>query len=134
MQRSEFYAILVAEYLNYETKQLDETGNTMNKEIFHLHAEVCKTLSNAKRLEILSILRDDEMSVGDIVDKMEIPKANVSQHLAVMRNAGILDTRRDGVTIYYRISNPKVIKACDLMREVLVEHQTHKSKVMKNLA
>ena len=104
----------------------------MDKQIFQLHAEVCKTLSNAKRLEILSILRKDEMSVGDIVERMDIPKANVSQHLAVMRNSGILDTRRDGVTIYYRISNQKVIKACDLIREVLVEHQTHKSKIMKN--
>lgn len=106
----------------------------MDKEIFRLHAEVCKTLSNAKRLEILSILRGNEMSAGDIVNKMEIPKANVSQHLAVMRNAGILVTRRDGVTIYYRISNLKVIKACDLMREVLVEHQILKSNLMKKFA
>lgn len=105
----------------------------MNKEIFHLHAEVCKTLSHAKRLEILTILRDDEMSVGDIVREMDVPKANVSQHLAVMRNAGILDTRREGITIYYKISNAKVIKACDLMREVLIEHQAHKSRIIKNL-
>ena len=106
----------------------------MSKEIFHLHAEVCKTLSNAKRLEILSILRNDELSVGDIVDKMKISKANVSQHLAVMRKAGVLDSRRNGLNIYYCISNPKVIKAFDLMREVLVEYQNHKSKLMKHLA
>jgi ArsR family transcriptional regulator len=105
----------------------------MSKEIFQLHAEVCKTLSNAKRLEILSILRNDELSAGEIVELMNIPKANVSQHLAVMRNAGILDARRDGLNIYYCIANPKVIKACDLMREVLVEHQAQKSKLMKNL-
>ena len=106
----------------------------MSKEIFQLHAEVCKTLSHAKRLEILSILRDNELGVGDIVNKMKIPKANVSQHLAVMRKAGILDSRRDGLNIYYCISNPKVTKACDLMREVLVEHQAQKSKLMKNIA
>ncbi len=106
----------------------------MSKEIFQLHAEVCKTLSHAKRLEIISILREDELNAGDIVTKMKIPKANVSQHLAVMRKAGILDSRRDGLNIYYNISNSKVIKACDLMREVLVEHQTKKSKLMKNIA
>ncbi|MFA6457727.1 MAG: metalloregulator ArsR/SmtB family transcription factor [Bacteroidota bacterium] len=105
----------------------------MAKEVFQLHAEVCKTLSHAKRLEILNILRDDEMSVGDIVKKMKIPKANVSQHLAVLRKAGILETRRDGLSIYYSISSPKVIKACDLMREVLVEYQTKKTKLMKNI-
>ena len=106
----------------------------MSKEIFQLHAEVCKTLSHAKRLEIISILREDELSAGDIVTKMKIPKANVSQHLAVMRKAGILYSRRDGLNIYYSISNSKVIKACDLMREVLVEHQTKKSKLIKNIA
>jgi len=105
----------------------------MSKEIFQLHAEVCKTLSHAKRLEILSILKNNELTVGDIVDTMEIPKANVSQHLAVLRKAGILDSRRNGLNIYYSISNPKVIKACDLMREVLVEHQAKKTKLMKGI-
>lgn len=103
----------------------------MDKQIFALHAEVCKTLSNAKRLEILSILRKNEMTVGEIVDRMKISKANVSQHLAVMRKAGILEPRREGLNIYYRISSPKVIKACDLMREVLVEHQTRRNELLK---
>src|SRR3990170_8190622 len=98
----------------------------MNKQIYHLHAEVCKTLSNAKRLEILNILREKEMSVGEIVSKMGISKANVSQHLAVLRNAGILETQRAGVSIYYRIANQKVIKAYDLMREVLIERYSQK--------
>lgn len=106
----------------------------MNKQLFHLHAEVCKTLSNAKRLEILSLLRDKEMTVGEIVQKMKISKANVSQHLAVMKNAGILGSRRDGLNVYYHILNPKVTKACDLMREVLIEHQTQKSKLLKSFA
>ena len=101
------------------------------KMLFQLHAEVCKTLSHAKRLEILDILRDEEWSVGDIVNKMQISKANVSQHLALMRKSGILETRRDGAAIYYRISNPKVIKAYDLMREVLVDHHTQKNNLLK---
>lgn len=105
----------------------------MNKQLFHIHADVCKTLSNAKRLEILSILRNKEMSVSGIVKKMKISKANVSQHLAVMRKAGILDTRRDGLNIYYRISNSKVTKACDLMREVLLEHHSQKNKLLKSI-
>ena len=103
----------------------------MNKTLFHLHAEICKTLASAKRLEILNILRDKEMAAGEIVKRMGIPKANVSQHLTLMRNAGILDARRDGVCMYYRSSNPKVIKACDLMREVLVERHTQMEQVFK---
>jgi ArsR family transcriptional regulator len=105
----------------------------MNKNIFHLHAEVCKTLASAKRLEILNLLRDQEMSAGEIVKRMKIAKANVSQHLAVMRKAGILDARRDGLNIYYRISSPKVTKACDLMREVLLDHHSKREKALQAL-
>lgn len=105
----------------------------MNKTLFHLHAEVCKTLSHAKRLEILDLLRDKEMGAGDIVTKMKVAKANVSQHLSIMRKAGILNARREGVNMYYRISNSKVTKACDLMREVLIEHHSQKDKVLKGI-
>ncbi len=104
----------------------------MSNEIYRLHAEVCKTLSHPKRLQILNILREGALLAGDIVKKMKISKANASQHLTLMKNAGILETRRDGVNIYYRISNPKVIKACDLMREVLIEHHSQKGKVLKS--
>ena len=105
----------------------------MNNEIFRLHADVCKTLSHAKRLEILSILRDGEVSAGEIVRLMRISKANVSQHLSIMRKAGILITRREGANVYYRISNGKVTKACDLMREVLIEHHSQTNKILKNI-
>ncbi len=104
----------------------------MSKSLYLLHAEVCKTLSNAKRLEILSILRGKEMSAGEIVSAMNIPKANVSQHLAVMRSAGILESRREGLNIYYRVSNPKVLKAFDLMREVLLEHHAKQGRILKD--
>ena len=59
-----------------------------------------------------------------------MPKANVSQHLAVMRLKGILRSRREGVNIYYRIANPKVVQACTLMREVLTEQMRERSKLI----
>ena len=94
----------------------------MDEEIFELHADVCRTLSNPKRLKILNALRDGEMQVSRILAKMgRIGKANLSQHLAVMRQKGVVATRREGNLIYYRISSAKIIQACDLMREVLFE-------------
>ncbi len=104
----------------------------MNRQIFQLHADVCKALANAKRLEILHILRNNEMSVGDIVKHMGIPIANVSQHLSMMQKTGILNTRRDGLKIYYRISNPKVTKVCNMMREVLLEHYIKRGNLLMN--
>ena len=101
-----------------------------NKTLFELQAEVCKTLASPKRLEIISALKDGEKTVGELVEQLGVPKANVSQHLAVMRLKGILNSRREGVNIYYSITNPKVIDACSLMREVLTEQMQERSKLI----
>jgi len=103
----------------------------VEKEIYELHADVCRVLAHAKRLEILNTLRDKEMSVGELKDLTGLAKANLSQHLAVLRHRKIVITRREGVNIYYRIANPKVIKACDLMREVLYDQLAQDGKLAK---
>jgi ArsR family transcriptional regulator, virulence genes transcriptional regulator len=89
--------------------------------LFELHAEVCKTLSNPVRLKVINELQDGEMTVGALAKKLGIRQAHVSQHLAMLRQRGVVKTRRDGPNIYYGISNPKIVKACGLIREVLLE-------------
>ena len=101
-----------------------------NKTLFELQSEVCKTLASPKRLEILNALKEGEKTVTELVDILGVPKANVSQHLAVMRHKGILRTRREGVNIYYSVANAKVIQACILMREVLTELMQEKSRLI----
>jgi len=86
-----------------------------------MQAETCKILTNPKRIEILNTLKTEEKTVTELVAALGASKANVSQHLAVMRHKGILISRREGVNIYYRVSNPKVIDACNLMKQVLLE-------------
>jgi ArsR family transcriptional regulator len=103
----------------------------MDKTIFELQAEVCKTIASPKRLEIIHALKNGEKTVTDLVSILGVPKANVSQHLAVMRHKGVLKARREGVNIYYSISNPKVIKACMLMKEVLTEQMRERNKLIK---
>jgi len=92
-----------------------------DKKLFEIQAEVCKVLTSPKRLEIIHLLKDGEKSVSELVEMLGIPKANVSQHLSILKSRGILRSRREGVNIYYSIANPKVIEACRLMREVLME-------------
>jgi ArsR family transcriptional regulator len=89
--------------------------------IFELQAELCKTIANPRRLEILSALKDGEKRVNDLVAIIGIPKANVSQHLAFMRRSGIVVTRKEGTYIFYSLASPKILKACAIMREVLAE-------------
>jgi ArsR family transcriptional regulator len=101
-----------------------------DKAIFEMQAEICKTLTNPKRIEILNALKTDEKTVTELVNLLGASKANVSQHLAVMRHKGILTTRREGVNIFYRVTNPKVIDACALMKEVLFEQHSAKKKAV----
>lgn len=92
-----------------------------DRSLYDLHASICQTLANPKRLEIIDRLRDGEKSVTELAEAMDISQSNLSQHLAVMRQKGIVLPRRDGSNVYYRLSNMKIIKACNLMREVLLE-------------
>src|SRR3990172_4946871 len=100
------------------------------KSLYEMQAETCKILTNPKRIEILNTLKTEEKTVTELVTALGASKANVSQHLAVMRHKGILTTRREGVNIYYCVSNPKVIDACKLMKEVLFEQHAVKKKAM----
>jgi DNA-binding transcriptional ArsR family regulator len=101
-----------------------------DKTIIEMQAEICKTLTNPKRIEILNALKNGEKTVTELVTALGASKANVSQHLALMRLKGILETRRNGVNIYYRVSNPKVIAACTLMKEVLYEQHAARKKTV----
>jgi DNA-binding transcriptional ArsR family regulator len=94
----------------------------VDRQLYKLHAGICHTLANPKRLEIIDKLRDQELSVTELTEALEISQANLSQHLSLMRQRGIVTTRREGLNVFYRLSNPKIIKACDLMRQVLLEN------------
>lgn len=93
----------------------------MAESLFELHASICKALAHPKRLEILCALEGRELAAGEVVARVGTTKGNVSQHLAVMRQAGILASRREGMNVYYFVQNPKIVQACGLMREVLVD-------------
>jgi len=93
-----------------------------DQQLYELHASICQTLANPKRLEIINHLRDGEKTVTEIMEVMQVSQSNLSQHLGTMRQKGIVLARRDGLNIHYRLSNPKIIKACDLMRQVLLEN------------
>ncbi len=101
--------------------------------IYRLHAEICKVLGHSIRIALIDQLRDGEMSAGDLARLLNISYANLSQHLAIMRQNGIVEARREGSHIYYRISSPKVVRACRLMREVLMEHLTQNSELAKRV-
>lgn len=86
-----------------------------------LHASVCKGLADPKRLLIINALRDGELAVSEICSRLDLPQANVSQHLAILRDKGLVKTRPDGQYVYYSLTSAKITEAMDLLREVMNE-------------
>jgi DNA-binding transcriptional ArsR family regulator len=88
-------------------------------EITILQAQILKILASPRRIEILHQLAEGPIEVGRLADALGASQPNVSQHLAVMRAAGIVDAERDGREIRYRLADPEVLVACAVMRGVL---------------
>ena len=88
---------------------------------YELQASICKVLADPKRLHILHLLAEGECSVGELAEKLGVRQANASQHLTLMRERGIVATRREGRTIYYRLANPTILQACTIMHQVLLD-------------
>lgn len=89
-----------------------------NREKFERYAETYKLLANAKRLEILNLLGNGETIVTDLVNAMGIRKANVSQHLALLRYLKFVKVRRVGKNAFYSLTNPKTVEFFNIMDEV----------------
>ncbi|MFC2058271.1 ArsR/SmtB family transcription factor [Chloroflexota bacterium] len=86
--------------------------------IYRLHAGFCKNLADANRLLIINELSGSELSVGDLAQRLGLSQSNVSKHLALMRDYGLVLTRREGSNIYYSLSDPRIFQAIKLLKEV----------------
>ncbi len=92
------------------------------KEIDLLHAGICGALADPKRIALLYAMRDAECTVTELSEELALPQATVSRHLKVLRERGMVVGRREGMNVYYSVTNKKVLRALDLLREVLSEH------------
>jgi len=90
-------------------------------ELYQLHASVCKGFADPKRLILINALRDGERSVTELCDITGITQTNASQHLSILKNKGLVSSRRDGQRVYYTVTSPKINEALDLLLAVMAE-------------
>ena len=95
--------------------------NGFVEEIHQLHADLCQALADPKRILILYALSEHSLTVGELTELLGIRQSNVSQHLAVLRDRGLVASERDGTSIHYSLKYPMVIEALDQLRGVLKE-------------
>jgi ArsR family transcriptional regulator, virulence genes transcriptional regulator len=87
--------------------------------IFQMQCEICKALGHPIRMAIIDQLKDKETAAADLIEDLEISKANLSKHMSLLMQGGIVESRRDGRQIFYRLTDPDIQKACAIMSSIL---------------
>ena len=93
--------------------------DSLRAELEELTVSMCRALNDPKRLMILYALGGERRSVGDLCELLELSQSNVSQHLAVLRDRGIVDSTRDANRVIYSLRDQRVLNAIDLLRRVM---------------
>jgi DNA-binding transcriptional ArsR family regulator len=104
----------------------------IDNEVLMLQAELCKSLSDAKRLRIIQELRGGEKAVSELAAILGLKQSNTSQHLAVLRRIGVITPRKEGNAVYYHLADAKIAEACDLVHGVIAD-QLRRSERLANL-
>jgi len=95
------------------------TDKRLMRAIFEMQCEICKAVAHPLRLEIVDRLSKKEMAAAALLAALETSKANLSKHMALLIHAGVVEQRRDGRQVHYRLSHPEIHEACCIMRSVL---------------
>ncbi len=87
--------------------------------IYKVKAEFFKTLGHPARIRVLEVLREGERSVSDLVPEVGLEASHLSQQLAVLRRAGLVETRKEGTSVLYSVANPTIFELLDVARRIL---------------
>lgn len=101
----------------------------MYERLFQLQEETLKMLANHKRLEIVQLLHNKEMTVTEMVQMLGVPQANISQNLSLLRQARIVATRKEGVRVYYRLTDKRIAKIIQEIRTFLKTQYAHEPEI-----
>lgn len=101
----------------------------MYERLFQLQEETLKILASQKRLEIVQLLQNKELTVTEMVDMLGMPQANISQHLSLLRQVRILATRKEGLRVYYRLSDERIVAVVRELRAFLKSQFAHEPEM-----
>ena len=105
---------------------------TLQQEITQLEANFCAALSDPNRLLILYALNEKPLNVTDLSNELELNQPTTSRHLKILRERGLVYTVRKGTVITYHLSDPRLIQALDLLRNVMRERLAHQANLINN--
>lgn len=104
-----------------------------NQKLYSQQAEFCKLMANPKRLEIIALISDQALCVEEIAQIMAVRVPNISQHLAMLRDKGVVKVTREGTRLYYKLTDPHLMEACNQMRQAVISHMKEDARLLENI-
>lgn len=108
-----------------------EVNNTLSQEVIQLHADLCSALADPSRLLILYALSDQPSTVSDLTDEVGLSQPATSRHLKILREHGLVQSVRQGISVEYHLTDPRLIEALDILRAVLRDQLAHRASLME---
>lgn len=105
----------------------------MNMQLYEKQADIAKAIAHPVRVAVLEYVKDGEQCVCDIAEAVGTERSNLSKHLAIMVNAGVLQSRKEGLKVMYCIKTPCVLKFLDCIKECLKEQASEQQRMLKAL-
>jgi DNA-binding transcriptional ArsR family regulator len=102
--------------------------------IYRLKADFFRMLGHPARVRILELLRDGEQSVGALQAELGLDSSGTSQHLTAMRRMGLLESRREGTSVYYRVADPRMFQLLETARQVLTSQLEQARDLLGDMA
>ncbi|MCC6222699.1 MAG: helix-turn-helix transcriptional regulator [Thermoleophilia bacterium] len=102
----------------------------------HIHAikaELFRTLGHPARVRILELLRDSERSVGELQAALELDSSGTSQHLGALRRQGLVESNREGTSVFYRVKDPRTFQLLEAARQIITSNLTESQALLDEL-
>jgi ArsR family transcriptional regulator len=110
------------------------TEAVQRRPVYQIKAEFFRVLGHPVRVRILELLRDGERTVGDLQLQLQMDSSGTSQHLGALRKQGILDSRREGTSVYYSVRDPRIFQLLEVARQILNTSLSESQAVLGELA
>jgi len=102
--------------------------------IYALKADFFRVLGHPVRVRMLQVLRDGERSVGSLQDELDLDSSSTSQHLAVLRGQGLLESRKEGTSVFYRVKDPRTLDLLELAKQIIAAAREDNQALLDDLA
>jgi len=102
------------------------------EEAILLHRYICEGVGDPKRLRLLYLVAERPRNVSELTEMLGVSQPTVSHHLRILRDRGLVEARKEGTTVYYFLSNPRILEALDMMRAIVAQFLAEGAQVLGN--